>query len=196
MTEQIHKWYKDAVKSENVTLGQKFEEIRKIIDNDDSEGNQEKPGFKFEKGTASRYIDNLQYMFYYLISKNANKYQGCYSPEVIAVTKTPKKLKSEDATIFLWNVDNIKFVDILNYRSFKDVIGKIDAANDKGDETSPFYSAGKTYDDDKLEMIYGLAKQASAPPPGRQAVKPGEKKVSRSRLTADNYLVKFQQFKD
>lgn len=71
MTEEIHKWYKEAVKAENVTLGQKLQEISRIIDNDDSDSNSKKPGFKFEKGTASKYIDNLQYMFYYLISRKA-----------------------------------------------------------------------------------------------------------------------------
>jgi hypothetical protein len=171
MTEEIHKWYKNAVKAENITLSQKLDEIRRIIDNDDSDSNSKKPGFKFEKGTASKYIDNLQYMFYYLISKNAKQYQGCYSPEILAVTQTPKKLRSKDATIFLWNTDNIKFIDILNYRRFDGVIEKIDAANDADDKASPFYSVGNVYDDDKLKSIYDMAKAASDPPPAEEELK-------------------------
>jgi hypothetical protein len=110
-------------------------------------------------------------MFYYLISKNAKQYQGCYSPEILAVTQTPKKLRSKDATIFLWNTDNIKFIDILNYRRFDGVIEKIDAANDADDKASPFYSVGNVYDDDKLKSIYDMAKAASDPPPAEEELK-------------------------
>lgn len=86
---------------------------------------------------------------------------------------------------------------MLNYRRFDGAIEKINAANDAGDKASPFYSAETVYNDDKIKAIYDLAKQAPDPLPAEKpdVEQPKPQRSPKNKITADNYLEKFEEFK-
>jgi hypothetical protein len=72
LTKQMRLWYEKAVAAKNTTLSKMFATISDITYNDNSKHGKNKEAvlngtFVFKPGMAASFIDNLQYMFYYIV---------------------------------------------------------------------------------------------------------------------------------
>ena len=158
LSKQIRLWYEKAAAAKNTTLSQIFKTISDIVDNDNSPKGKNKKAIKngtfvFQPGHTSSYIDNLQYMFYYIVQQHANKYDGCWAPEVLGMAR--RELNSIDKTILLWNVQNIEVVDYIEYEYVEELIKRM-KTNKLGVD---FNFTNKSYDDNSLLKLFQYAKK-------------------------------------
>lgn len=114
LTYEVRKVIQDAANDEKMNL----DEYYKFIDRAWKSKNLDKVGY-----IETSFVDPLQHFLCQMIVKNNKKWHGIYCPEVAGQKprfanknfqkwlKNPDTLKDE--TIFLWNSENLKLVDVI-----------------------------------------------------------------------------------